>query len=180
MPLMRSIRAETDLAACGENRYHPASLSDKPFHMLTRPWATGNPIGRRGRIALLLLGACLIAGFGLACSLEPDPRGFGTHERLGFPPCTIQVSFGLPCPSCGMTTSFSNFVRGRVVEAAEANLAGLLLAAICAIGVPWSMWSAYCGRLWLVTRPTIVALWLMTVICVVGLLQWLVRMATAA
>lgn len=147
--------------------------------MSIRPRASGYPLGRRGRVALLSWSVCLVAGFGVAWSIEPDPRGFGTHERLGLPPCTFQTMFDLPCPSCGMTTSFSNFVRGRVVRSADANLAGFLLAAACAMQVPWAWWSAYRGRLWLISDPGRTMLWLLTVICAVALLQWLVRVLTS-
>ncbi|MEX0703334.1 MAG: DUF2752 domain-containing protein [Planctomycetales bacterium] len=144
--------------------------------MSFRPGAQGYPLDRRGRIALLVWSLCLVAGFGVAWSIDPDPRGFGTHERLGLPPCSFQTMFAIPCPSCGMTTSFSNFVRGRFVAACEANLAGFLLAAACAIQVPWAWWSVRRGRLWQVSRPDRAVLWLLTVVCAVALLQWLVRL----
>ena len=70
-------------------------------------------LARAGRLLLVVWSVILLAGFALAARLEPDPRGFGTHQRLGLPPCTFQSMFNIPCPSCGMTTSFANVVRGR-------------------------------------------------------------------
>ncbi len=48
---------------------------------------------------------CMVV-MGVAVYLEPDPRGYGTHEQLGFPPCSLAEFFHFPCPTCGLTTSF--------------------------------------------------------------------------
>lgn len=108
------------------------------------PWA---------RAALVFVAVLLTAGFGLARSLEPDPRGFGTHQRLGLPECTIQAWFGRPCPGCGMTTSFAHFVRGEWRASAQANPAGLWMAAGCFALIPWCIVSAVRGRCWGVDDP---------------------------
>ena len=113
----------------------------------------GAPVGRVGRAVLIAWAAFLIAGFVLARSLEPDSRGFGTHQQLGLPECSIRLLFSRSCPGCGMTTSFSHFVRGEFAAAARANEAGLLLAILCAVLVPWSLSSAVRGRLWFVEDP---------------------------
>ena len=110
-------------------------------------------IGSTGRAILLGIAFFLIAGFVVALRLSPDPRGFGTHQQLGLPPCAAQLVFGFPCPGCGMTTCFSHFVRGQFVEAARANLAGAVLAAVCSLLIPWCLWSALRGRLWMVSDP---------------------------
>ena len=93
------------------------------------------PVHRFGRWLLIVWSLFLVSGFALAVSLEPDPRGFGTHQRLGLPPCTFRSMFNISCPSCGMTSSFANFVRGRFRQAAEANSAGVVLAIICAVQI---------------------------------------------
>jgi hypothetical protein len=64
---------------------------------------------------LLLVAAAGLAGLlGLAKTLVPDPRGFGTHVQLGLRPCAFATMTGRPCPTCGMTTAFAWFVRGRM------------------------------------------------------------------
>lgn len=71
-----------------------------------------------------------------------------------------------------MTTSFSHFTRGEFVEAARANVAGLLLAMFCAVQIPWSWASAYQGRFWGISQPErvlVVAVLAFTTIC---LIQW--------
>jgi hypothetical protein len=136
----------------------------------------GYPIGWAGRTALAVWSLVLLGGFALAHRLEPDPRGYGTHQRLGLPACTLQTLFGVRCPSCGMTTSFAHFTRGRFVEAAGANSAGLLLALGSALGVPWCWASALCGRLLMVVRPDSTLFWTLLIVSGACLLDWLVRL----
>ena len=136
----------------------------------------GYPLGRASRVLLAVWSLCLLAGFAVAVDVEPDPRGYGTHERLGLPGCTFRTIFGVPCPSCGMTTSFAYFVRGRFVSAAASNMAGLLLAAVCVLQVPWCWLSVVTGRLWKVTRPDLCLLWLVVVLSGVSGLQWVLRL----
>lgn len=50
-------------------------------------------------------------------SLTPDPRGFGTHEQLFLPPCFFHWLTQLPCPACGLTTSFAHLVNGNIMQA---------------------------------------------------------------
>lgn len=70
-------------------------------------------------------GACS-AVLVIAACLKPDGRGYGTHEALGLGPCSTVLVTGLPCPTCGMTTAFSNAVRGRLLTAFIAQPAGLI------------------------------------------------------
>lgn len=71
-----------------------------------------------------------IAGLVVARLLTPDPRGLGTHQQLGLPPCSMRLLFGIPCPSCGMTTSWSYFSRGDFQLSVFTNFAGFLLACL--------------------------------------------------
>jgi len=137
----------------------------------------GYPLGAAGRGLLVVWSLLLLAGFGLAAAIDPDPRGYGTHQQLGFPPCGFYVLFGIPCPSCGSTTAFASFVRGRWVFAAQANLAGFLLALVCAGLVPWSLFSAWRGRLWRINDPPRSLAWLLIVLATISLLHWGVRIA---
>jgi hypothetical protein len=121
----------------------------------------------------MLLGLAVV--FGAACWLNPygaDGRALrlGTHQRLGLPPCTFYALTGLPCPSCGMTTSFALLVRGDLGSSLKANAVGTLLALIGIVLVPWSVACLVRGRIllvpsieWLVTRALVVVVTLMVV-----------------
>jgi hypothetical protein len=75
--------------------------------------------------------------------LEPDPRGFGTHLQLGLPPCAFHAMTGLPCPTCGLTTSFAHMARLQITSSIAAHPLGVPLFTLTtvAIGV------AVCGSL---------------------------------
>ena len=88
----------------------------------------------------------LASVFAVAAWLEPSPKGFGTHTQLGLPPCQFAYVTGYRCPSCGMTTAFAWFVRGRLDRAFGANPAGSLLAPACALLIPWLLAGAALGR----------------------------------
>ena len=127
-----------------------------------------------GRLITAFCGGLLLAGFTVAAALPPDPRGFGTHQALGLPPCGFRIWYGIPCPCCGCTTCFALFVRGRWAEALTANAGGFVLALICALAVPWCVLSARRGRTWKVRSPSHVLATLATTVTLVGLLQWAV------
>lgn len=131
------------------------------------------------RASLLGIAMFLFGGFMLALSVSPDPRGYGTHHQFGLPPCTFRMLSGYPCPGCGMTTSFSHFIRGDFAASARANLAGLVLASVCALLIPWCLWSVYVGQLWMVSDPVTVGGTL--AICLSGLavLFWGARILSA-
>ena len=133
---------------------------------------SGFPIGTRGRVLLGIWSLFLVAGFGVALSLEPNPRGYGTHQGLGLPPCTFRFLLGIPCPSCGMTTSFSHFIRGQFVRSFQANAAGFLLAFVCAIQVPWCWLSIHRRRLWRVDQPEQFLFYLLVVLFLASLATW--------
>lgn len=136
---------------------------------------SGYPLTRSSRVLLASWTLFLIAGFALASSLEPDPRGYGTHQRLGLPPCTFQQIFGLDCPSCGSTTSFAHFIRGQWYDSLRSNPGAFGLALICAAMVPWGTYSLWIGRAWRIDEPATVFVWLLSGIVTVSLLQWIVR-----
>jgi hypothetical protein len=138
------------------------------------------------RTLLVLMAVMLIAVFGIAMYLDPyaadgSARQMETHRQLGLPPCTFKAVTGLPCPSCGMTTSFALLVRGDVANSLRANCIGTLLAVFCLLLIPYGLVSACRGRYvfslsldWLVPRCVVVFYVLMLVRWgVVLLLEWL-------
>ena len=72
----------------------------------------------------------------LSAWLQPDARGFGTHQQLGLPPCGFEAMTHVPCPGCGLTTSFAAMAHLHVVEALRAHLMGPpLFALVAAVAV---------------------------------------------
>ncbi len=128
------------------------------------------------RLVLVAVGSVLIGLLATAAWLTPSSRGYGTHQGLGLPPCTLKTWLGVRCPSCGMTTSWSHMMRGQVVRAARANSGGALLAVAAALCGPWMLASGLVGR-WLVGPPRegpILAVGL--AIVVTTLIDWSVRL----
>jgi len=91
---------------------------------------------------LLAAAAGLVGLLGLARTLVPDPRGFGTHTQLGLRPCAFLTMTGRLCPTCGMTTSFAWIMRGKVVRSWQANPAGCLLSLLSFPLIAWLIASA--------------------------------------
>ena len=134
------------------------------------------PLSRAEQVTLALAGLIGLTLLLLAVWLQPNPRGFGTHQQLGLPPCTIQYWFDLPCPSCGGTTAFAHFVRGEWVSAFRANAASSLFAGLCAVGVPWSGASVW-RRRYLGVRDIVPPLVVILIaLSVVATSQWIARL----
>jgi hypothetical protein len=132
---------------------------------------------------LLVMAVGLMAVFGTAMYLNPyredgTPRTMETHLQLGLQPCTFRtVTGGMPCPSCGMTTSFSLLLHGDPIGSLRANWVGTLLAIYGLVFVPWSLLSIICKRpLFLVSLDRALA-WSVISFLVLMLLRWSVVMA---
>ena len=128
------------------------------------------------RLLLTASGGVLIGLLATAASLTPSGRGYGTHQALGLPPCTLQMWYGIRCPSCGMTTAWSHLMRGQVVRAVGANSGGAMLAVAAALCGPWMLGSGLRGKwLWVPPREgPILAVGL--AIVVTTLIDWSVRL----
>ena len=103
--------------------------------------------GRLVAGSVTLAAAVLLVVAGM---LRPDRSGKGTHEQIGLAPCGFPVMTGLPCPTCGMTTAFSHFAHGHVVQAARAQAFGFLLAVGVAATLVGGLAAVITGR-----RPTV-------------------------
>lgn len=84
-----------------------------------------------------LVTAC--ATLAVACLIHPAACGYGTHTQLGLPPCTFQRLTHLPCPSCGLTTSFAHAIRLHFREAFLASPFGLLAFVGTLLMIPTSL-----------------------------------------
>ena len=117
-------------------------------------------LGVLARLVLVGMALGLTAVFAIAFRIWPygpdgTPLTMETHRQLGLPPCTFYEKTGVPCPSCGMTTSFALLVHGDVWNSLRANAVGTVTAGFCLLLVPWCLVSALLGRalgVWAVDR----------------------------
>lgn len=103
------------------------------------------------RLGLVLIALMLVGVFRIAVRLDPYEGEKvwleETHTQLGLPRCTFKSLTGLPCPSCGMSTSFAWLIRGNVWNSLRANQVGTLLAVAALLFIPWGLACAGSGRL---------------------------------
>jgi len=126
-------------------------------------------------LALALLAPLVLLTFGRA--LRPDPRGWGTHQQLGFGPCWPMAHWNLPCPGCGVTTAVSLAVHGQAFASLHTQPLGLVLLLTTLVVAAWALGSHLNGRdlareLARLNRPPV---WLAVVS--VTLLAWLYKVA---
>lgn len=91
---------------------------------------------RNKYLTLMLLSASTLV---TARILRPSPRGFGTHEQLGLPPCPFFYLTGVPCPSCGLTTSFAHAARLHFYQAFITQPFGLIAFFLAILIIPLSI-----------------------------------------
>jgi hypothetical protein len=91
-----------------------------------------------GRLLAVVVGAICLALLVTAARLTPSPTGMGTHTQLGLDQCQFALRTGIPCPSCGMTTSFAWFARGNFPASFYVQPMGALLA----LGTAVTFWAA--------------------------------------
>lgn len=114
-------------------------------------------------IAVLWLALCAGA-ISLPALVTPDPRGYGTHEQFLLYGCIFPRLTTLPCPFCGLTTSFAHLTRGNLAEAFRCHPLGpvlyVLLAAGALYSLVWAMsgWNPLRGRLDPLTHPRVIVI----------------------
>jgi hypothetical protein len=136
-------------------------------------------LSRRVRGALLAIALGLVAVFGIAAWLNPydvegKARRSETHLQLGLPPCTFRSLTGMPCPSCGMTTSFALLIHGDLENSLRANAVGTLLALFGLAVIPWGLASVLCKRPLFIVSLERAAIWIVVIFVVLLLIRWFV------
>ena len=66
--------------------------------------------------------------------LTPDPAGVGTHQQLGLAGCFFIEQWALPCPMCGMTTTFSLMAHFSPLQALMNQPFGVILFFLTLLG----------------------------------------------
>lgn len=135
---------------------------------------------RRDTIFSVVGLAAATATLAVARSLHPCAAGVGTHVQFGLPPCRFLALTGMPCPSCGLTTSFAFAAHVEFGSAFIASPFGLLLFLAVVLSIP-----AICIQLWSqVAWETIfraldlstIALWIVATY----VSSWLCKLTTAS
>ena len=101
----------------------------------------------------------------VASGLEATSTGVGTHSQLGLAPCGFLDHTGMPCATCGMTTSFALASDGHLIDAFINQPAGALLALITAIVALLSGYAAIKG---LNLLPMMLAIWKPSTLFILG------------
>lgn len=143
------------------------------------PVLSGRVRGLLVGVALGLVGVFVVAGWIQPYNADGSAQRMATHRQMGLPPCTFFVLTGLPCPSCGMTTSFALLVRGDVVASLRANAVGALLALFCLLLIPWCLASIACGRTLFIVSMERALTWIVLVFLALLMFRWAVVLAWA-
>jgi hypothetical protein len=99
-----------------------------------------------GRLLAVAVSLGCLSLLVIAARLTPSPDGLGTHRELHLQECGFLERTGLPCPSCGMTTSFAWFVRGNIAASLYVQPMGTVLAILCGMTVWGAAYVAATGR----------------------------------
>lgn len=89
-----------------------------------------------GSFAILVIGA----------RLTPNPGGLGTHLSMGFQPCQFLYRTGMPCPTCGMTTSVTYLAHGHLLASLWVQPMGTVVGLACAAAFWIGLYTAATGR----------------------------------
>ena len=131
-------------------------------------------------IIALGTGAVLVT----AAVLRPAGEGVGTHEQLGLPGCSWITLLGIPCPTCGMTTSFAHAANGNLLDAVVTQPFGALLAIITAMAFLVSIYivmtgstiggivlQRLSGRFWVIMGGLLLLAWVYKIMTFEGILS---------
>jgi len=96
---------------------------------LTAPirWFDGLTAHVQDRLVGFMLAAPTGTVLVIARILTPDPSGMGTHRQLGLGGCALLTATGIPCPMCGMTTTFSHLAHLHLIQGVLNQPFGLVL-----------------------------------------------------
>ena len=127
--------------------------------------------------ALVLFVPCAVV-LGVAAWLTPDGAGIGTHTQLGMAACGFVERTGMPCATCGMTTSFAHAADGNLIGAFVTQPAGATLAVMMAMV---GLVSAYAVITGVSLLPALRFAWRPRLIVLFGVLvmgAWLYKIVT--
>jgi hypothetical protein len=95
------------------------------------------------RIRYLVGAGLSVALLLIARLLRPSADGVGTHRQLGLPPCAFLHFTGVPCPSCGLTTSVAHAAQLHFYESVITQPFGLVVFVSAVLSIPFSIYLVY-------------------------------------
>lgn len=126
------------------------------------------------RSLMALAGSTLL----LARWLTPSANGFGTHEQFGLPPCLFFKLTGIPCPSCGLTTSFAHSARLQFYQAFITQPFGVLAFILTVVSIPLFIYLLRRRIAWSNAIHAKGVDWLVYFLIAVYLMSWLYKIAS--
>ncbi len=132
---------------------------------------------RQDRIRYLAISGGAAVVLLVARLLQPSPNRFGTHTQIGLPPCPFLHFTGIPCPSCGWTTSVTHSARLHFYEAFITQPFGLIVFFGAALSIPLSLYLIHRRIPW--SRLNELRGWnfVMYALLAIFLLSWLYKIA---
>lgn len=109
-----------------------ARLVARVVPLIFAPDLRSRRLGFPHRLIAAVVAISCLAVLVVAARMQPSESGVGTHTQWGFNTCQFLERTRLPCPTCGMTTSFAHFVRGNFLASFYVQPMGFLGAAITA------------------------------------------------
>lgn len=137
--------------------------------------ARGNRPSRFSRACMIAIAVMPLVLLVVAAMLRPDASGLGTHQQLGLPPCSMRVLFGVRCPACGMTTSWSHFMRGDWIASFQSNIGGFALALTTIVFSPVAIAMSMRGNWLSVKMQRALVVTLLSIAAVAGV-EWTWRL----
>ena len=128
------------------------------------------------RLINFLMIMVIIALFITLFVLEPSASGIGTHRQLVPVPCLFHLALGIPCPSCGLTTSLSFLMHGEWKAALRAHPLGLVAFLAMMLIFLASLYGVILNRSW--WRVTEKRWFQNIILCGIGfyLTAWIIKM----
>jgi len=99
-----------------------------------------------GRVLAAAIAVSCLAVLITAARLQPSRSGLATHTAMGFDECQFLKRSNLPCPSCGMTTSFAWYARGNALASLYVQPMGFALALLATVCVWAGAYIAFTGK----------------------------------
>lgn len=102
-------------------------------------------LSRQDRIIALVVAIGAAALLGVSAWLSPSADGIGTHTQLGLASCQWAEDLSIPCPTCGMTTTFAMAADGQLLRAGQNQPFGLILVMLTVVAFWTCLHSAITG-----------------------------------